>query len=260
LTWSVPIQVNKTPPNISSAKQQAFTPSVTVAANGDVAVTYYDLRNPDKQSGGLPTDYWIVFGRPNQDLTNANNWKSEQRLTNSSFNMELAPIARGYFVGDYAALSAGGENQNSFSAMFAETVSSSDPSSIFFRDPSLDDSNQPVSPALDQRLASSGDLEALATPIVDAVKSQQTDALGQSLRTAPWASLQTSLEIARLDQIFAADVLPTELEVQTQIATTARLQTQGRHRNTPRPPGSLSATSLPPLSPDWYLPPLVPIE
>ena len=39
------IKVNKTPTNIPIGNQQAFTPSVDVAADGTVAVTYYDFRN-----------------------------------------------------------------------------------------------------------------------------------------------------------------------------------------------------------------------
>jgi hypothetical protein len=137
LTWSAPIQVNQTPTNIPSGNQQAFTPAIAVAANGTVAVTYYDFRNPDNQSGGAPTDGWMSFGGKGLDLTKPASWGNEQRLTNSSFNIELAPVdsQAGYFLGDYEALTVGGQNGNSFSALFAATVSTSDPTSLFFRDP-----------------------------------------------------------------------------------------------------------------------------
>ena len=60
LTWSPRIKVNQTPTNIPIGNQQAFTPSVDVAADGTVAVTYYDFRN---NTGAAPllTDY---CGRP----------------------------------------------------------------------------------------------------------------------------------------------------------------------------------------------------
>jgi hypothetical protein len=45
LSWSAPIRVNQTPQNIPVGDQQAFIPSVAVAADGTVAVSYYDLRN-----------------------------------------------------------------------------------------------------------------------------------------------------------------------------------------------------------------------
>src|SRR5262249_17772295 len=58
-TWSAPIKVNQTPAATNPLDQQAFVASVAVAADGTVAVTYYDFRNntPDP---GVPTDYWVV--------------------------------------------------------------------------------------------------------------------------------------------------------------------------------------------------------
>jgi hypothetical protein len=53
LTWSPKIQINRVPAT------QAFTPSVAVAADGTVGVTYYDFRN-NTDTPGLPTDYWFV--------------------------------------------------------------------------------------------------------------------------------------------------------------------------------------------------------
>src|SRR5205807_356208 len=91
VTWSAPIKINQTPSNIP-----AFLPSIAVAANGTVAVTYYDFRNPDAVSTGLPTDVWMVFA--SSGLTNPTSWGGEQRLTDKSFNMEFAPNASGLFV------------------------------------------------------------------------------------------------------------------------------------------------------------------
>jgi hypothetical protein len=54
-----------------SGDQQAFTPTVKVAANGTVGVTYYDLRanTPDP---GLPTNYWLV--RCSSTCTSSAGW------------------------------------------------------------------------------------------------------------------------------------------------------------------------------------------
>jgi hypothetical protein len=60
-TWSTPIAINKTPTSILPGNRQAFVPSVAIADDGTVAVTYYDFRNNDGNST-LLTDYWIVFG------------------------------------------------------------------------------------------------------------------------------------------------------------------------------------------------------
>ena len=58
LTWSTPIKINQTPTSIPPLDQQAFTPTVKVAAKGTVGVTDYDLRS-NTPAPGLPTDYWI---------------------------------------------------------------------------------------------------------------------------------------------------------------------------------------------------------
>jgi hypothetical protein len=126
LTWSPRIKVNQTPTNISIGNQQAFTPSVDVAADGTVAVTYYDFRN---NTGAAPllTDYFVVHCHT--ACNNAANWGSEVKLTDVSFDMRLAPNAGGFFTGDYEGLASAG---NDFGAFFGQP-DSTDPGSIFFR-------------------------------------------------------------------------------------------------------------------------------
>src|SRR5260370_27573673 len=88
-TWSVPIRVNRTPLDIPPGNRQAFFPSIAVAADGTIGVSYYDFRFNDANPG-LPTDRWLVLCHPSsaKPATNAANWGSEVRLTDSSFNME----------------------------------------------------------------------------------------------------------------------------------------------------------------------------
>jgi hypothetical protein len=129
MTWSAPVKVNQTPTNLPAADEQAFTGTVAVNASGEVAVTYNDFRNNTPAPGAL-TDYWIAFANPAQQPVTFGN---EQRLTNTSFDMELAPNANGYFLGDYEALIAGGQSVNTFGAFFSQTVSSQDPANLFFR-------------------------------------------------------------------------------------------------------------------------------
>src|SRR5262249_14269433 len=121
-----------TPDDIAPGNQQAFLPTIRVAADGTVTVTYYDFRLNDPEPG-LPTDVWVVHGhaRRHGGLTNPANWGGELRLTDASFDMEQAPIVQrgGYFVGDYEGLAAVG---NSFLAFFAQPHDK-DPASIFFR-------------------------------------------------------------------------------------------------------------------------------
>jgi hypothetical protein len=136
LTWSNPIKINQTPDNIPIGNRQAFTPSVAVAADGTVAVTYYDFRF-NHPNPGLPTDYWMASASPQSagGLTNPANWANEIRLTDRSFNIENAypssdfgPPA--YFLGDYLSLTSTG---NDFLAMFGQALSTPISSNVFFR-------------------------------------------------------------------------------------------------------------------------------
>jgi hypothetical protein len=98
--WSTPVKVNHT-----TTGKQAFTASVHVSGNGDVAVTYYDFRNDATGDAALSTDYWVVHCHAaSSDCTNASNWSDENRLTPASFDMRTAPYAIGYFTGDYEGL------------------------------------------------------------------------------------------------------------------------------------------------------------
>ncbi len=110
LTWTDPIKIDKTPDGIS-----AFTSSIQVSSNGTVGVAYYDFRN-NTQSAGLPADYWLVHC--DSTCTSQANW-SENHIA-GSFDMETAPFARGFFVGDYQGLSSAG---SSFLLFFVKTNS-----------------------------------------------------------------------------------------------------------------------------------------
>jgi hypothetical protein len=110
LTWSAPIKVNQTPEGIA-----AFTPSVEVAADGTVGVTYDDFRNNTPAAGAL-ADVWLAHCHAT--CGDPASWSSEARLTATSFDVEAAPVARGYFLGDYSGLDSVG---NQFVALFSTT-------------------------------------------------------------------------------------------------------------------------------------------
>jgi len=130
MTWSPFAKVNKTPTNIPIKNQQAFTPSVHVANDGTVAVTYYDFRNNDAATP-LWTDYFIVHCHPGATVTctRPTDWMDEIKLTNVSFDMRQAPFALGFFTGDYEGLSASNVD---FAAFFSQSHGL-DPASVFFR-------------------------------------------------------------------------------------------------------------------------------
>jgi hypothetical protein len=123
LSWTAPIKVNKTPSSIPLLNSQAFTPSVEVAANGAVAVTYYDFRK-NTSASGVATDYWLVHCHTG--CTKRANW-SETHVS-GSFNIKRAPVARGYFLGDYEGLAAVG---GGFRAFFARPTST-DRANVYF--------------------------------------------------------------------------------------------------------------------------------
>jgi len=131
LSWSTPIQVNQTPTNIPLANRNAFLPSIAVASDGTIGVTYYDLRFNDLNPG-LSTDYWMVQYHPStgHSPTDPASWAGEIRLTDSSFNLETTPSIDGsYFLGDYEGLTTAGTD---FLAAWSEPHDT-DLDSVFFR-------------------------------------------------------------------------------------------------------------------------------
>jgi hypothetical protein len=81
----------------------AHTPSVAVADDGTVAVTYYDFRFNDVDStDGLETAHWI---RTSSD--GGANFGADE-LLGTTFDTRKAPYALGYFLGDYDGLASTG--------------------------------------------------------------------------------------------------------------------------------------------------------
>ena len=140
LTWSTPIRVNQTPPNDEKPlRQQAFIPSVVVAGDdGTVTVTYYDFRNDLDTEDVELVDHFAVHCHPapplNEDCSDPDSWTDpgdEVRLTDTSFNILEAPVARELFIGDYVGLASDGAD---FLSVYAKSGDpADDPATIFFR-------------------------------------------------------------------------------------------------------------------------------
>jgi hypothetical protein len=107
-TWSAAQKVSDSPAGVS-----AFTAAVDVNAAGAVGVTYYDFRNDTPDTATALTDYWI---RTSSD--GGTTWAPSQRVTPASFDMKKAPVARGYFTGDYEGLDHAGSR---FKVFFVQT-------------------------------------------------------------------------------------------------------------------------------------------
>jgi hypothetical protein len=119
-TWSDPIKVSQTPASADPGNEQAWVPAVDVADDGTIAVTYYDFRS-NTSAPGVPTDHWMVHCHASATITcaKADDWGGEVRLTDTSFDVEQLPFARGpfgYFVGEYEGLTSTG---NAFRPLFA---------------------------------------------------------------------------------------------------------------------------------------------
>jgi hypothetical protein len=119
-TWSVPQQVNDSPAGVAG-----FTGSVDVSANGAVGVTFYDFRNDTPDTATALTDYWFRASTNGGSM-----WGASQRVTPESFDMKKAPVARGFFVGDYEGLDHG---DNTFKVFFAQAnnTGSGNPTDVF---------------------------------------------------------------------------------------------------------------------------------
>jgi hypothetical protein len=118
-TWTAPAVIS------TVTGRPAFTPTVAVNSAGTVGVTYYDLRNPDGITTGLPTDYWFTAS-----TDHGTTFGDETRITPTSFDLLTAPNSGGFFLGDYEALGARG---TTFSPFFvqAEPASSTPPTDVF---------------------------------------------------------------------------------------------------------------------------------
>jgi len=122
-TWSAPIRVNQTPAVSNLGNRQAHTPSVHVADDGTVGVSYYDFRK-NTPGNGTGTDHWLVHcdGACNR----VGSWGGEEVRIGTTFDIQLAPFANGYFLGDNVGLDNIGDD---FTPFFTWTMP--DPADVY---------------------------------------------------------------------------------------------------------------------------------
>ena len=104
LSWSAPVEIN------ADTGVGAFTPSVAVLGDGTIGVSYFDLRANTPDPKTLPTEYWFTSS------TDGVHWR-EQHIT-GPFDMDLAPVAEGLFLGDYQSIGVIG---SAFVPFFVQT-------------------------------------------------------------------------------------------------------------------------------------------
>ncbi len=99
-TWSSPVRVNQTPGNALG-----FVPTIAVLDDGSAGITYFDLRNNTPTQLGILADHWLAYCR--SACTASGSWQ-EVHIA-GPFDMQRAPYARGFFIGDYMGLAGEGE-------------------------------------------------------------------------------------------------------------------------------------------------------
>ena len=106
-TWTRPSVIHKLANDMPT-----FTPTVAVNS-GRVAVTYYDNRNLRAgETANWPTDYWVSYS-----TDGGKTFPTEQHIA-GSFDLSTAPVARGFFLGDYEGLQPSGSG---FLAVYVKT-------------------------------------------------------------------------------------------------------------------------------------------
>ena len=88
-------------------------PMVYVTDNNKVGVLYYDFRNDVFDDDPLSADTFLTVFEETVSETGGStgiglDFTEEVRLTDNSFDVRKAPIAGGYFLGDYSGLQAVG--------------------------------------------------------------------------------------------------------------------------------------------------------
>jgi Neuraminidase (sialidase) len=95
---------------------QAFNPQIRVLPDGTIGVLYNDFRSDDA-GAPLVTSTWLAHSHDGGQT-----WTETK--VGGNYDMTRAPVARGFFLGDYDALGAAG---TTFTPIFPQTTGTSGP-------------------------------------------------------------------------------------------------------------------------------------
>ncbi len=116
LTWSKPIKINLTQGNTV-----AFVPTLAVLDGGTIGVSYYDLRNNTPDQLGILANHWLTFC--SSACGSSESWR--ELNVAGPFDLQRAPYARGFFMGDYMGIAGNG---GSFDLLYVTPTPLGDPS------------------------------------------------------------------------------------------------------------------------------------
>jgi hypothetical protein len=127
--WSRPVRINQPGARLRDPNDQAFIPSIHVATDGTIGVSYYDFRqNTDAQS--VSTDYWLVrCPARSRRCTRTKSWT--ERHVAGPFDLEMAPKSVGLFIGDYMSMT--GEGRDFLLCFVQATLFTSNRTNVYFR-------------------------------------------------------------------------------------------------------------------------------
>jgi BNR/Asp-box repeat len=116
-TWTPTVKLN-----LNSAGTSAFLPSVHVADDGTVGVSFYDFRNNTPDPDTLPTDNWLIHCHT--ACSTPANWTETH--VDGPFDSQNFPQAGGFFPGDYLGLDNVGSDFASLYITSGATANSAD--------------------------------------------------------------------------------------------------------------------------------------
>ena len=125
-TWSPPVKVNQTP-LLGNLNDQAFTALGPRSARRHGGREL--LRLPQQHRGRRDRHRLLPGALPTPRAAARASWVGPRTKNRASFNSRLAPVARGFFLGDYVGLDDTG---TAFSVLYTEGVSAANPTDEFY--------------------------------------------------------------------------------------------------------------------------------
>lgn len=103
LGWTAPQIVNR------RTDVAAFTPTLAAGRNGEVGLMHFDLRDDTSDPATLPTSAWLLTSSDGRSWRETKVW--------GPVDLARAPVARGYFLGDYMGLVSAGNRYRALLAL-----------------------------------------------------------------------------------------------------------------------------------------------